>query len=130
MSYSCVFEYFPWSQFLMRHLEISFFEESSSARLSYISVILNDKLKIRQDKDRESRDLFKYNRICILGPKMTEIMNFSRTVTFIISPHSQKKEKEMSHNETVFEYEKFRYLSLLFSMLNLIYHTLSSFYTI
>ena len=49
----------------------------------YISVILNDKLKIPQDMNEFSRDLSKDNRKSEIELKLTEIMHISRTIFFI-----------------------------------------------
>ena len=44
-----------------------------STNYPHISVILNDKLKIRQDMNELSRDLSKDNRKSEIGLKMAEI---------------------------------------------------------
>ena len=49
----------------------------------HISVILNDKLKIRQDINELAQDLSKDNRKSEIELKLTEIMHISRTIFFI-----------------------------------------------
>ena len=54
MNSPCDYEYFPWCQITTHPLEISTFATVRSTNYPHISTILNDKLKISHDFDRES----------------------------------------------------------------------------
>ena len=99
-----------------------------STNYPHISVILNDKLKIRQDMNELSRDLSKDNRKSEIGLKMAEIQHISWTCHFIILPNHQKRGKEMSHSKTDIEYEKIRFILYIWSVLILIWHIFFNFY--